>query len=1417
MEKDLPYYPIDATKSTGVAIGDHARVIQHIEAVYNIHPHGSAPITASLKDRLGDLLERHTLFGGREAELIQLNAFLIQHPSGYMFVTGQSGFGKTAFLANGIKVLERDGHRVCYHFISRLDDIADQDFALRNLCQQLASYHDLSGVLPTSTAEIRSLYPMLLGIPPVEGEKLVIIIDGLDEAMDWTPGPDLFPRSLPEGVLVIFSAREIAEIEWLDKLGLSRHVIDLLHLKTMGLKEIANLLQKAGGKAISFAEHIEFVEAIHAVSQGDPFYLHFLVEDIQRGDITPDNIKNQPVGLDAYLEEWWDQLSNDVEINRQEAYDLLGILAVAKGLLNPKDLAGISSSLRKGALLKKELSGKLRRYLIGNHMSGYRLCHPRFSDYLTREAFNNEEVQYYLEQLLSYCARWQEHLGPYVLQYYAEHLLDIGRITTLYSLARDEKFRRAQAKVFPENPDLNLRTVQMALQGAADSDDAVAMAEFLFLHASQLERITAQESPLDALRGANLNRAWELADLYDIEHCTLWYLLLAWELKDTNRLEEAQTTLEHLQKKELPRLKHWHENYAAFLLAHAFEIDENTFITLHQKLLFDEYRTLCQYLIERGHFAVALEIAKRDWWDWVAALGNIATAEVKEEQTEEVRALLIAARETANNGIHDSGKRARVLTKIAIAQAQANEISEALKTSQEIENPMNRLKALADIAVEQAKQNQKEGAYATFASALKIAQEKLEDPYDLAGQLGIIATAQVKADLKEEARATLAIALEIAQEIDDPRSMTEILVFIAPIQVKADLKEEARATLDIALKTVQEIDYLEGFGDALNYILDALEKIAAALAQANKFSEALKTAQEIDDSVIRADALKEIAVAQAQASEFSEAFKTVQEIEFGNRSEAMKEIATAQAQASEFSEAFKTVQEIEDPKTQAEAMKEIATAQAKIGQTKEARSTFADAIKTREEIEFDYYWSKAMKNIAIAQAKVNQTKEVATFADALKTAHKIEVPSILVEALKDIAVVQADAEQIEEARATIADALETAQNIESPLSRAEVLGHVAVAQAEADQIEEARVTFADALETGKKYTDYFWWPWESRMMNILKLINNITSKQAQVDMFSFAIETAQNIESPWMRERIFAYIVEAQYQTDMFSGLSTERIEEKESVAEALRKIATTQVQTNKFSDALDTALKIENLRDQARVLVYIAAAQTQADMFSDALNTAQKIDDFSYRGKVLGYIAVAQAKADKTEEARTTFNDALEIAQKIPDMIYRKGVLQYIATAQAQACMFSDAFETAQSIGDLQDRPETMIKIAFSQAKADKIDEARTTFTNALEIAQKIPYIYREKVLWNIVIAQVQVGFSEQAMRTAKILLTERNEKLPRIAEVLVKVDDKKHFKQLLIPCASYLDSAFTMCGLLAQLYPEQAAGVAEKMLEFR
>lgn len=43
------------------------------------------------------------------------------------------------------------------------------------------------------------------------------------------------------------------------------------------------------------------------------------------------------------------------------------------------------------------------------------------------------------------------------------------------------------------------------------------------------------------------------------------------------------------------------------------------------------------------------------------------------------------------------------------------------------------------------------------------------------------------------------------------------------------------------------------------------------------------------------------------------------------------------------------------------------------------------------------------------------------------------------------------------------------------------------------------------------------------------------------------------------------------------------------------------------------------------------------------------------------------------------------------------------------------------------------------------------------------------------------------------------------------MEAGDRVNFKQLLLPCAYYLDAAYRMCGLLARLYSEQAAAVVE------
>ena len=201
---------------------------------------------------------------------------------------------------------------VIYHFLSRAYGTADEDLFLRNVCQQLAARHGLGGQLPASIAELRALYPDLLRLPPVVSQPLVVVIDGLDEALNWEPGPQHFPPDLPSGVKVIFSGRQMADHGWPDHLRLPLERVQQLVLGAMAVDDLAALLRAAGGAVEPLADDVAWIEQALQVSGGDPFYLKLLVEDLRDGRMQPGQIGEKPVGLDAYLRSWWDQVAGAV-------------------------------------------------------------------------------------------------------------------------------------------------------------------------------------------------------------------------------------------------------------------------------------------------------------------------------------------------------------------------------------------------------------------------------------------------------------------------------------------------------------------------------------------------------------------------------------------------------------------------------------------------------------------------------------------------------------------------------------------------------------------------------------------------------------------------------------------------------------------------------------------------------------------------------------------------------------------------------------------------------------------------------------------------------------------------------------------------------------------------------------------------
>lgn len=302
-------------------------------------------------------------------------------------------------------------------------------------------------------------------------------------------------------------------------------------------------------------------------------------------------------------------------------------------------------------------------------------------------------------------------------------------------------------------PELTLRAIQSALAAAAEADDARKIAHLLLQHAYQVQRIT-QESPLQALRaGKSIEAVWTLADQFDNERRVLWYLLVAWELKERGGLDEARATLERLQKKSLPHLSNWQSKYACYILAHLPEVSLEAFTTVKDQILDDAgNRDLCVYLTNRGQFDLALKTAQaiERVESRALALGAIAGALAQAGEFD-------LALQTAQ-AIEDEEEQAEALRVIAEALAQAGQFDRALQTAQKIKGGVERARALRSIAEAQARVGEVQSARETFTLALQTAQQ-IEDEAKRAEALGAIAESQVKAGFSEQAVRTAGLIL----------------------------------------------------------------------------------------------------------------------------------------------------------------------------------------------------------------------------------------------------------------------------------------------------------------------------------------------------------------------------------------------------------------------------------------------------------------------------------------------------------------------------------------------------------------------------------------------------------------------------------------------------------------------------------
>jgi predicted negative regulator of RcsB-dependent stress response len=1306
-------------------------------------------IGQEVADCVDNLLRDYTkLFVGRETTLKQLDEFLSQKRTNLLTLIAPAGFGKTALLANWVASRKDDGCFIVYHFFSQRYDVTRSfSAAYRNLLRQLYDYYEPSDrQIPNNEDGLRDkLYLLIKEYSQRDGRPLVIVLDALDEA---EPPFRQFLPLLPENVFLIASARlaraeEGQEPEYLRGWTDNALPIYLDRLPKPPDPAIAHWIRQAGeGELAAFAEDTHFVAQLDKITEGFPLYLRYLTGELiqaqQKGEDMQVVLTRSPKGFGAYVQEQFQRLAQVEEIRRVQ--ELFALLSVALGALSGDDIQELTDLNEWDLAALPWQATRWFSIQTGFYSFAHPLLAQEFQGVLKRQASSAKE------KLIKYCSCWQEnwqkHQSRYALRHYAEHLREAKQWEDLYAIARNEDFAVAQQEHLPDELDLPLKTVQTALRGAAEEDKAGVMAEFLLVHAHRLGQTTAQESPLDALRAGSLTRALALADLYDndIERCVLWYLLLAWELKDIGRLEEAQATLKRLQHKELPRLPtraaiHWQGDFAVYLLTYIFEISKDACTALHQRLLNDSdcHHLLCNLLINCGDFTTALE------------------------------------------------------------------------TVQGISSELEQLFQLEKIAKVQAAKGQMKEARTTFAKALEITQKPIPNSFWVC-RMGSIAEAQTEVGDREVARATFTEALETAQKIDNKSQ--QVNTFIALVDKLTKVGMFAKA-----FDTLQKIESQSGLKDFLRAkVLRATAEVEVKAGNIDKarkiFTSVLKIASGVEDKKKQVDALVDLARVQAEVGEFTAALETTETIDSQwNKAEALLLIATVQAKAKDFPAALATISRIQEPMSKTQALLVVVKAQAEAGK-------LTDALETSEAIDDQVWRTESLVAIVKAQA------EAGDFTAALETRNRIKDKTGQHNALSAIAKTHIKAKNFPAA-------LSIALAMDSPLMQLETFKFIAKAQAEANQTQAARATLATALKLAQGAEPAFLQA--LALADVAEVQVKAEPKEAGVTTASIAHQIAQRIDN--LREQAIATAV----------------------VAEILAKAGKRKEAKANFDSAIEIAQEIKNQQERVNSFTVIAEAQTRIEEFSAAIETVQRIEWSDQQAKVLAAVAKAQAKAGREEEAHKTVNTAFKIAQSHYSVWGSIGALCKVAVAQAAVGQKEEALELLaelyEDVRESREQDKNLSRIAAVQAEVggittalkitDEIEDGwervkalswiawtqfkkkerlLTTLTAALKAKDNIKdEEKRVKALRAIAGIQARAGVAEQALHTAERILTDRNELLCTIATILVEVNDKKNFKQLLIPSAYYLDAAYNMCGHLARLYPQQAAAVAKVVTDFR
>ncbi|WP_437994096.1 TIR domain-containing protein [Sorangium sp. So ce145] len=401
---------------------------------------------------------RHEHFFGREDVLAAIDRHLDgAGASGrWVLVTGGPGMGKSATLSRWLDVEEQRGHRAPHHFLRR--DVMDWDrpeAVARSLSAQIEALFPAQKD-PESRPESR-LIELLAKVSRHElvprGERLVLVVDGLDEARSdgagQNPLPGFLPYALPPRVHALCASRpQYPHLGWLESRGNVRR-IDLDAPEWAGSNERACRAFWAD-QAPRFTPRLDprLVEEAVARAEGNLLYAVKLREWLEEQPVEQRRVERLPRGLSGFLEQIWQHLRSLPREQFGLVASGLGLVCAAREALPLEEIEAAwgRSDVEDGedgeAFLRDARPLLLEEPASWRGARAYRPYHEAFREFVA-EKLGPKRMAELHRRLLETTSRWPVPEGQsdfrrlYAARHAIAHALAAGAREKARGLCRD--------------------------------------------------------------------------------------------------------------------------------------------------------------------------------------------------------------------------------------------------------------------------------------------------------------------------------------------------------------------------------------------------------------------------------------------------------------------------------------------------------------------------------------------------------------------------------------------------------------------------------------------------------------------------------------------------------------------------------------------------------------------------------------------------------------------------------------------------------------------------------------------------------------------------------------------------------------------------------------------------------------------